>query len=57
MAYRMSRFVITPFVDDAGFPKEEEPIPTTIGQGNLCERKTRREEIGVGGSVAGCESV
>ena len=53
----MSRLVITP--DDAVgcFPVEDEPTPTMIGQGNLCERRTRREEIGVGGSVAGWESV
>ena len=30
---------------------------TTTGQGNLCECRTRRAPAGVGGSVAGCESV
>lgn len=34
------------------------PEPETVTcQGNLCERRTRREVAGVGGSVAGWERV
>jgi len=40
----------------AGEPNAEPELelgPTMTGHGNLCERSTIRDDIGVGGSVAG----
>ena len=59
-AYNTSKFVMAfifdPFFCGPMVKRGPEPV-TTTGQGNLWERSTRREVDGVGGSVAGWESV
>ena len=57
-AYRTSRFVIAfapePLLCFEGpIVKRGPEGPTTTGHGNLWERRTRRDDEGVGGSVAG----
>ena len=61
-AYRTSKLVIAFALElrlclEGPMVKRGPEGPTTTGQGSLWERKTRREEDGVGGSVAGWDNV